>query len=139
MISPQRLRCPYSRKFEFKVSAWYTYIIITFDVLDRFQENTFQQTAQTMNNILKLKENGSFVTIELEVQKNACLALMIQILQLKQNFSAKDQHTLMPTTCYNSTQSYLGIHLILTTCSMFEFCIENHEVIIVRKVIQKFI
>ena len=34
-------------------SASYIKITITFDALDRFQENKVFQTAQTMNNILK--------------------------------------------------------------------------------------
>ena len=40
---------------------------ITFDLLDRFQENKAFQTAQTMNNILKYYsqiQNGSFVPME---------------------------------------------------------------------------
>ena len=39
-------------------------MIITFDVLDRFQESKVWQTAQTMNNILKSNKNGSFVAME---------------------------------------------------------------------------
>ena len=58
---------------------------ITFDVLDRFQENKVLQTAQTVNNIPRSRKSGSFVTMEtvtfkLEVQKNTCLALIIQIM-----------------------------------------------------------
>ena len=37
---------------------------ITFDALDRFQENKVFQTAQTMNNILSQMQNGGFVTME---------------------------------------------------------------------------
>ena len=37
-----------------KFSASNPYMTITFDVLDQFQENKVWQTAQTMNNILKL-------------------------------------------------------------------------------------
>ena len=37
---------------------------ITFDVVDRFQENKVFQTAQKMNNILSQILNGSFVTME---------------------------------------------------------------------------
>ena len=37
---------------------------ITFDVLDRFQENKVLQTAQIMNNRLRSTESGSFVTME---------------------------------------------------------------------------
>ena len=38
--------------------------MITFDLLDRFQEHKVFQTAQTMNNILKSNTNGSFVPME---------------------------------------------------------------------------
>ena len=44
---------PYSRNLNSKFSASYTQMTITFDVLDRFQENKVWQTVQTMNNILK--------------------------------------------------------------------------------------
>ena len=54
-------------------------MVITFDLLDRFQENKVFQTAQTMNNILKSNT-------KLEVQKNTSLALIIQIMWLKQIF-----------------------------------------------------
>ena len=37
---------------------------ITFDVLDRFQENKVLQTAQIMNNIPRSNKDGSFVTME---------------------------------------------------------------------------
>ena len=37
---------------------------ITFDLLDRFQENKVFQTAQTLNNILSQIQNGSFVPME---------------------------------------------------------------------------
>ena len=37
---------------------------ITFDVLDRFQENKVLQTAQIMNNIPRSSKNDSFVTME---------------------------------------------------------------------------
>ena len=41
-----------SRKFEFNVfSVIHLKMAITFDVLDRFQENKVLQTAQIMNNI----------------------------------------------------------------------------------------
>ena len=39
-----------SRKFEFNVFS-IRHLAITFDVLDRFQENKVFQTAQIMNNI----------------------------------------------------------------------------------------
>ena len=44
---------------------------ITFDVVDRFQENKVFQTAQVMNNILRSSKNGTLVIMEtkLEVQK----------------------------------------------------------------------
>ena len=45
-------------------SASYIEMNITFDALDRFQENKVFQIAQTTNNILKSKQNGSFVTME---------------------------------------------------------------------------
>ena len=37
---------------------------MTFDVLDRFQENKVFLTAQTMNNILRSNTNSTFVTME---------------------------------------------------------------------------
>ena len=37
---------------------------MTFDVLDRFQENEVSKTAQIMNNIPGSSKNGSFVTME---------------------------------------------------------------------------
>ena len=43
-----------SRKFEFNVLASNIYkVAISFDVLDRFQENKVFQTAQKLNNILR--------------------------------------------------------------------------------------
>ena len=38
-------------------------MVITFDVLDQFQENKVLQIAQIMNNIQKSSKNGSFVTM----------------------------------------------------------------------------
>ena len=71
-------------------------MIITFDVLDRFKENKVLQTAQIMSNIPKSSTNASFVTMKtvtfkLEVQKNTCLALIIQIMKLKQICFKKEQ------------------------------------------------
>ena len=91
---------------------------ITFDLLDRFQENKVFQTAQAMNNISHI-QNGSFVPMEtvtfaLEVQKNTCLALIIQIMWLKQNFFKRAVGTLILATCYSSIQNYFKIDLILT-------------------------
>ena len=65
---------------------------ITFELQDRFQENKVFQTAQTMNNIIK--SNKKMVALspwkpgpfKSEVQKNTCLALIIQIMWLKENF-----------------------------------------------------
>ena len=37
---------------------------ITFDVLDRFQENKVLQTTQIMNHIPRSSKNGSFVIME---------------------------------------------------------------------------
>ena len=42
-----------SRKFEFNVFSIIHLMAITFDLLDRFQENKVSQTAQTMINILR--------------------------------------------------------------------------------------
>ena len=42
------------------------------------------------------------------------LALIIQILLLKQNFSEKDNRMLTLATCYSSMQSYFESNLILT-------------------------
>ena len=69
---------------------------ITFDLLDRFKENKVLQTAQIMSNIPKSSKNASFVTMKtitfkLEVQKNTCLALIIQIMKLKQICFKKEQ------------------------------------------------
>ena len=45
-----------SRKFEFNVfSIIHLNMAITFDLLDRFQENKVFQTAQTMKNLFKVK------------------------------------------------------------------------------------
>ena len=92
---------------------------ITFDVLDRFQENKVLQTAQTIIFRSQVK-NGSLSPwkpspFKLEVQKSTCLALIIQIKWLKQNFSEKSSsHTLILATCYSSIQSYFKIDLNLT-------------------------
>ena len=51
---------------------------------------------------------------KLEVQKNICLALIIQIMYLKQNFLKKSSRTLILATCYSSVQSYFKIDLDLT-------------------------
>ena len=69
---------------------------ITFDVRDQFQDNKVFHTAQVINNILNSNTKGCFVAIEtvmfkFEVQKNTCLALIIQITSLKQNFFLKKQ------------------------------------------------
>ena len=45
-------------------SAPYIKMKITFDVLDRLQENKVFQTAQTMNNILRSNKNDNFITTE---------------------------------------------------------------------------
>ena len=54
---------------------------ITFDALDRFQENKVFKTTQIIIFLGQVK-NGSLVTMEtvtfkLEVQKNTCLALTL--------------------------------------------------------------
>ena len=93
---------------------------ITFDLLDRFQENKVFQTAQTMDNIFKsntkwwLCPYGNRDLFKLEVQKSTCLALIIQIMWLKQNLFKKSSHTLLLATCYSSIHSYFKIELILT-------------------------
>ena len=51
---------------------------------------------------------------KLEVQKNTCLVLVIQIMWLKQMFFKKSSRTLILATCYSCIQSYFKIHLILT-------------------------
>ena len=51
---------------------------------------------------------------KLEVQRNTCLALIIQIMWLKQNFIKMSSRTLILATCYRSIQSYFKIDLILT-------------------------
>ena len=54
-----------SRKFEFNVfSIIHLNMAITFDLLDRFQENKVFQTAQTMTNLFKVKYKCSFVPME---------------------------------------------------------------------------
>ena len=59
------LRCLVSRgNLNSTFSASYIQMAITFEVLDRFQENKVFQTAQTMNNILKLNKNGGFLAME---------------------------------------------------------------------------
>ena len=89
---------------------------ITFDLQDRFQENKVFQTAQTINNIIKSnKKNGSFVLMEtvtflIKIQKNTCLALIIQIMWLKEKFAKRA----VVATCYCSIQSYFKIELDLT-------------------------
>ena len=50
---------------------------------------------------------------KLEVQKNTCLALIIQIMWLKQNFIKKSSRTLILATCYSNIQSYFKIDLDL--------------------------
>ena len=72
---------------------------ITLDLQYRFQENKVFQTAQTMNNIIK--SNTKMVTLspwkpfKSEVQKNTCLALIIQIMRLKENFFEGSGRTLI--------------------------------------------
>ena len=51
---------------------------------------------------------------KLEVQKNTFLALIIQIISLKQNFLKKSSRTLILATCYSSTQSNFKIDNDLT-------------------------
>ena len=93
---------------------------ITFDLLDRFQENKVFQTAQTINNILTSNTKWYLFSpwkqrpFKLEVQKNTCLALIIQIMWLKQNIFKKGSRTLILATCYSSIQCYFKIDLILT-------------------------
>ena len=64
---------------------------------------------------------------KLEVQKNTCLALIIQIMWLKQNFLKKSSCMLILATCLSSKQSYFKIDLDLTMLFNFTFYIENHE------------
>ena len=54
------------------------------------------------------------LSVKLEAQKITCLALMIQIMLLKQIFLKKSSHMLVLATCYSSIQSYFKIDLILT-------------------------
>ena len=51
---------------------------------------------------------------KLQVLKNTCFALIIQIMWLKQIFLEKSSHTLTLATRYRSIQSYFKISLILT-------------------------
>ena len=51
---------------------------------------------------------------KLEVQNNTCSALIIQIIQLKQNFFNHSSRTLILATCHSSIQSYFKIDLDLT-------------------------
>ena len=58
-----------SRKFEFNGFSilhlnGHNVSTITFDVVDRFQENKVFKTAQIINNIPKSSKNSSFVTVE---------------------------------------------------------------------------
>ena len=55
------------------------------------------------------------VTFSIRLQKNACLALIIQIMWLKENFLKKSSRTLILATCYCSIQSYFKIEFDLTT------------------------
>ena len=70
---------------------------ITFDLQYRFQENKVLQTAQTINNIIKSNKRmvafGPMETVTFlsKLQKNTCLALIIQIMWLKENFLKKEQ------------------------------------------------
>ena len=72
-----------------------------------------------MSNIPKSNKNASFVTMKtvtfkLEVQKNTCLALIIQIMKLKQIcFKKKSSRELISSTSYSSIQSYFKINLDL--------------------------
>ena len=54
------------------------------------------------------------LSVKLEAQKITCLALMIQIMWLKQIFLKKSSRMLVVATCYRSIQSYFKIDLILT-------------------------
>ena len=59
VIDKGQLRCLDIRgNLHLKFSALHTEMVITLD-----QENKVWHTAQTINNILKSKRNGSFVTI----------------------------------------------------------------------------
>ena len=52
---------------------------------------------------------------KLEVHKNTCLALIIQIMWLKHvTFKKKSSRTLLLSNCYSSMQNYFKIDLILT-------------------------
>ena len=66
---------------------------ITFDVVDRFQENKVFQTAQVMNNILRSSKNGTLVIMEtkLEVQKKYLFGFNHSNYVVKTEFSKKEQ------------------------------------------------
>ena len=70
---------------------------ITFDVLDRFQENKALQTAQIMNNTSRSSKKMVALSpwklwpFKLEVQKSTYLVLITQVMKLKQNFLKKEQ------------------------------------------------
>ena len=57
---------------------------------------------------------------------------------LKHNFSKRNSHTLILATCYSSMQSNFKINLILTSYSMFNFNIENHEPIFLTNMVPFF-
>ena len=94
---------------------------ITFDVLDRFQENKVLQTAQIMDNIPRSTKNGSFVTKETvsfqirNSEKYMCGCNHSNYV-VKTGFflKKKSSRTLILATCYGSIQSYFKIDLDLT-------------------------
>ena len=50
-------------KLNSRFSASYTEMTITFDVLNRFEENKVLQTAQTMENMLRSNTNITIQTV----------------------------------------------------------------------------
>ena len=67
--------------------------------------------------------------LKLEVQKITFLALIIQIMWLKQNLFKKSSRVLILATCYSNIQSYFEIDLILTMLFNVYFLYRNHDLL----------
>ena len=78
---------------------------ITFDVLDRFQENKAFQTAHIMNNIPSSSKNGSFVTmrtVTFQIRSSEkCL------------FGFNHSNYVVKTDFFQKEQSYVNISYML--------------------------
>ena len=85
---------------------------ITFDLLDRFQENKVFQRAQTMNNILKSNTNGSFVRME-------TVTFQIRSSE-KYLFGFNHSNYVVKTEFFIKEQSYVNIsHLLQQHTTLF--------------------